>query len=322
MSRSALNHPSFDHFIGVDVGKFHIVIYDSATCATHEIENTRPAILSFFKSISSSSTSLVVCEASGGCEVTVLNCMCELGIAAHRANAGQIRSFIASLGTRAKTDAGDARAIALFAEERHKHLELWDIPDKIQTRLKALVLRRDDLVAMRVAEKNRASAPEIDKVIARSCRDMIAWLDRQIMKIEHTIAGLITESDNLSRKYAILTAMPGIGAVSAWAILAHMPELGTCSRRKAASLAGLAPHPKDSGKTRGYRNTRGGRAQAKRAMFMPAMVAVRHDDNLAKTYKSLIANGKKKLVALTAVMRKMVVIANARIRDDTISQLS
>lgn len=322
MSRSDPKHPFFDHFIGVDVGKFHIVIYDSATCMIHEIENTRSAILTFFKSINRTSTSLVVCEASGGCEVTVLNCMSELGIAAHRANAGQIRSFIASLGTRAKTDAGDARAIALFAEERHKHLKLWDIPDKTQTRLKALVLRRDDLIATRVAEKNRASAPQIDKVIARSCSDMIAWLGRQIMKIEHTISRLITDSESLSRKCRILTAMPGIGSVSAWAILAHMPELGTCTRRKAASLAGLAPHPKDSGKMRGYRNTRGGRAQIKRAMFMPAMVAVRHDENLAKTYKALVANGKKKLVALTAVMRKMVVIANARIRDDIASQLS
>ena len=210
----------------------------------------------------------------------------------------------------------------LFAEERHKRLKLWTVRDRVHARLKALVLRRDDLVAIRVAEKNRASAPDRDKIIARSCRNLIAWLNREIMKIEQAIEALIAGSESLTRKRNILTDMPGIGNTSASAILAHMPELGMCTRRRIASLAGVAPHPRDSGRTNRYRHTTGGRALAKKALFMPAMSAVRHDDKLANSYNSLIKNGKQKLVALTAVMRKMIVIANARIRDDANQQLS
>ena len=320
MTCPELNHSVFDHFIGVDVGKFELTIYDSTTGMTCEIDNTRSAILAFFKDLNSSSTKLVVCD--GGCELVLLDSMSELGIAAHRANARQIKSFIASLGIRAKTDAIDARALCLFAQERHKSLKLWAVRDSVQTRLKALVLRRDDLVSTRVSEKNRAKSPDRDKIVIRSCRKLIAVLTLEIDKIEKAIADLVAGSENLTRKHIVLTTMRGIGSLSAWALLAHLPELGTCTRRQVASLAGVAPHPNDSGKTKGYRSTKGGRTPVKRTLFICAMTAIRYDEPLRQTYERLIANGKKKRVALTAVMRRMIVIANARIRDDVVQQLS
>lgn len=322
MSDPVLKSVAFNHFIGVDVGKSHIVVFDGATQQTHKVDNIRPAIQRFFKAITTSPQTLVVCEASGGCETALLNGLSELGIAVHRANARHIKSFIASLGVNAKTDAGDAKAIAMFAQERHKRLKLWDVPDQTQIRLKNLVLRREDLVAMRKAEKNREKSPHKDKLIERSYRDLIAWINREIMKIEQAISRLMAESEDLTRKYNVLTAMKGIGSITAWTILAYMPELGKATRRQVASLAGLAPHPRDSGKTKGYRRTTGGRALLKRALFLPAMSAAKHDKTLSETYTRLLENGKKKLVALTAIMRKMIVIANARIRDDAISQLS
>lgn len=313
---------SFNHFIGIDVGKFELVIYDSKTQKTHNVDNNHRAVASFLKSLKVSSATLAACEASGGYEAVVLACLVDKDIAAHRANAVQIKSFIASYGRLAKTDAGDARAIALYAQERHKTLLLWGARDETADQLQALVLRREDLVAMCAAEKNRAKAPNLTRQVERSCNKVIDMLNREINKMETAIAGLLATSETLTRKHKILTAMHGIGTVSASAILAHMPEIGTCTRRKAASLAGLAPHPRDSGSIRGYRSTRGGRPNLKRALFMPAMVNARGHSDLAEHYNKLVANGKKPIVAITAIMRKIITIANARIRDDIILQQS
>ena len=315
-----------ERFIGIDVGKSRLAICDSKTQTTSFVDNTRKAVLAFFRATKASEATLVVCEASGGYEAAVLACAADLGIAAHRANANQIKSFIASYGTLAKTDAADARAIALYAAERHRRLALWGGRDEAHDELQALVLRRDDLIAMRTAETNRLKAPGLAvraaKKVARSCRATIAMLNRQIGKIEAAVAELIKTHEPLGRKVDVLTTIPGIGAISAVAILAHMPEIGTCTRREAASLAGVAPHPKDSGNKTGYRNVRGGRQPLRKALFMPAMVATRANSAFAVHYNRHRQNGKKPLVAITAIMRKIITIANARVRDDIIAQQS
>jgi len=318
--------PAFSRFIGVDVGKDTLAVYDSKSGQSHVVNNNPKAVRSFFKSQKPSADTLVICEASGGYEVCLLSCTSDMGIAAHRASASKVKSFIASYGTLAKTDAGDARAIALYGEERNHLMDLWDERDVDHHELKVLVLRREDLVKMRTAEKNRLQAPgragNATRVVSRSCKAVIALLDRQIKAIEKAIGGLIKGNEIIRRKHDILLSIKGIGQISATAIVAHMPEIGTCTRRKAASLAGLAPHPRDSGKHTGYRKIRGGRQPLKQALFMPAMVTASGNTELSEHYQKLVAKGKKKIVAMTAIMRKLIVIANARVRDELYSQQS
>lgn len=320
------NRAIFSQFIGVDVGKEKLAIYNSKNGKTIFIDNSRNAIRSFFKSHKPSGETLVVCEASGGYEGLLLACASDMDIAAHRASASKVKSFIASFGTLAKTDAGDARAIAHYGAERHHLLDLWGARDIDHCELQALVLRREDLVNMRVAEKNRSKAPGLagnaGRAVARSCKAVIVMLSRQIEAIEKAICALVESNEVIRRKRDTLLAMKGIGQITAIAIIAHMPEIGTCTRRKAASLAGLAPHPKDSGKHRGYRSTRGGRQPLKKALFMPAMVTARGNTDLSGHYKSLVNKGKKPIVAITAIMRKIIVIANAKIRDELYSKQS
>jgi transposase len=141
-------------------------------------------------------------------------------------------------------------------------------------------------------------------------------LSEQIKTIDGAIAALVNDSKNLKRAIQVLRTIGGVGPKVATALIALMPELGSTSRQKAASLAGLAPHPKQSGSNDAQRHVKGGRPEIKRVLFMAALVAARHDQTAKAFYKRLIQNGKKPLVALTALMRKIITIANAKLRDE------
>ena len=179
-----------------------------------------------------------------------------------------------------------------------------------------MVLTRRDLVAQRVAFGNRLAAPGGGAV--KAClKKVLACLKAQITALEVAIEALIRTHQPLDRAAKTLRAVAGIGPQVSAALLALMPELGQIDRRKAAALAGLAPHPQQSGGHDGYRRTKGGRPEIKRVLFMAALVAVQHNETFRAFYDRLITRGKKKLVALTAVMRKMIVIINAKLRDAT-----
>lgn len=224
-----------------------------------------------------------------------------------------MKAFIRSFGTLGKTDAIDARALARYGQERHAMLPLWQLPESQREILQALVLTRADLVCQRVAFANRLDAPHAVHS-RRFLQPVLQCLERQLAEIERAIAALVAADPALAAACHTLQSIGGVGLTTATALLALMPELGHLSNRQAAALAGLAPHPRQSGVSDGYRNTRGGRPEVKRALFMAALSAARHDPVLKRFYQRLIGNGKKKLVALTAVMRKIVVIANARLR--------
>ena len=224
------------------------------------------------------------------------------GIPCHRADTLKLKAFIRSFGTLGKTDAIDAAKLAAYGRERWAILALWAEPESHQQQLQALVRRRSELVALKVAEQNRAKAPGA-KALASSFKAMLAAIGRQIEAIEAAIAELIAQSPALRARIAVLTAMHGIGQRSAAALLAAMPELGTLTRRQAAALAGLAPHPNDSGLAKGYQRMRGGRAEVRTTLFLPALRAAGGKGEFAAFYKRLIANGKKPIVAVAAVMR-------------------
>lgn len=299
-------------FIGCDVGKSSLVVFDSRDASTRTLANRPEPLAAFAASLDA--TCLVVCEATGGYEDALLAALLGAGCPAHRADARKVKAFIRSFGTLGKSDALDARALARYAEERHARLPRWQAPDPVRERLQTLVLTRADLVAQRTACINRLAAPGAEPV--RACLEALrACLITQIQALDAAIAALVRSADELARSEQVLRAIPGIGAITAAALLALMPELGRIDRRQAAALAGVAPHPNQSGAADAYRRTRGGRPEVKRTLFLAALTASRYNPSLKDAYQRLRGAGKKPIVAITALMRRLIVIANARLRD-------
>lgn len=300
--------------LGADIAKDTIVFSDGHSVFT--IANRRSAIDGFLRK---HKAGLVVCEPTGGYERLLLETCLRADLPVHRADTLKVKAFIRSYGRLAKSDAIDAAALARFGGERWRNCALWQPTDIDMERLKALTGRRHELIAMRIAETNRSKAPGA-KPVAASFKAILAVIARQIEAIEAAIGMLVAQSRSLKPRITVLTAMPGIGTTTATTLLAVMPELGSLNRRQAASLAGLAPHPNESGNSIGYRKMRGGRPQVKTILFMPAMRAAAGKGPFAAFYNRLTTNGKKPLAAIAAVMRKIVITLNARLRDHLSSQ--
>lgn len=303
----------YSAYIGFDVSKDSVTAYHSQTRKTETIKNNRTALRRYVRRLEVGC--LAVCEPTGGYEALLLEILLAAGVATHRADARRVKAFIRSLGIQAKTDSIDARALAAYAAERHARLTLWQGRNVHHAELKAMVARRQELIGLRTAEKNRRMAPVATPSVKASCNRLLAIISTEIKQIEAAINTLIQTEDSLRKKWKILTGVTGIGSVVAASLLATMPELGTLTRRQAAAIAGVAPHPKQSGRSNGYRRTTGGRPEVKRTLFMAALVASKHSPDARAFYTRLIDNGKKPIVALTALMRKIVTILNAKIRD-------
>ena len=298
--------------LGIDVSQDSVTLFDSATGQTLTIANDADALEVALGPLRD--RDLAICEATGGHEDRLLAVLYALGIRAHRADAAKVKAYIRSFGKRAKTDAIDARWLARYAIDRAPALARWQPPQACQAEIETLVARRLDLVAMKSQEQNRLKAPRGHR-IANDIADHIAELQARIEAIEIRIDTLIAQNSDFTIRATALRSVPGIGPVLAPLLIATMPELGSINRRQAASLAGCAPHPKDSGKLNAHRHTSGGRHQIKPALFIAALAAARGSNPLADFYKTLLHAGKPKRLALAAVMRKIITIANARIRD-------
>jgi len=307
-----MTNPSPTAFIGCDVGKAEIVVFDSRTKRSRTIRNTPQALAEFAQSLDEHC--LVICEATGGYEAELLDAVVTAGCAVHRADASRVKAFIRSFGTLGKTDQIDARGLTLYGEERHARLALWQPRDAERDRLHRLVMLRRDLVAQRTAWTNRAEAPGAAE-LGRYIQPVLACLAAEITAIDADIAGLIDRSPALRGDAKALCGIAGIGPRTAATLIALMPELGRLQRRQVAALAGLAPHPRQSGTSNAYRRVRGGRPEVKRSLFMAALVASRHNPHLRAFHQRLMEQGKKPLVALVAVMRKLIIMANAVLRD-------
>jgi transposase len=315
-----MSHPATpSRFIGCDVGKPAIVVFDAASKRTRTIANEPQALSDFAASLDP--TSFVVCEATGGYEGALLAALLAAGVPVHRADARKVKAFIRSFGTIGKTDAIDARALARYARDRWAELAPWQARDRERLRLQTLVLTRRDMVAGRLAYANRRAAPGAEP--AHPHLDaLLESFDAQIKAIDADISALTAQCQPIAHAVQTLLAIKGLGPKTAAALIALMPELGSLPRRQAAALAGLAPHPKQSGETDAYRRTRGGRPEVKRVLFMAALAARKHNPTLKAFYQRLVQAGKKPLVAITAIMRKLVVIANAKLKIANPIQLS
>lgn len=300
--------------IGCDVGKASIVVFDSRDRQPRTLPNQPEPLAAFAAALDPAC--LVVCEATGGYENALLCALVLAGRSVHRADARKVKAFIRFFGILGKSDAIDARALARYGAERHASLARWTIPNAQRSRLQLLMRARAEFVAQRTACSNRIAAPGAEPIRARlqALRDC---LDAQIHALEAEVAATIKAIPDLARAEAVLRTIGGIGQTTAAALIALMPELGTLNGRQAAALAGLAPHPNQSGTSDAYRRTRGGQPKVKKTLFMAALAAARYDPTFRETYQHLCANGKKPIVAVTAIMRRIVVSANARLRDQT-----
>jgi len=305
--------------LGCDVGKTTIAVFDDATGRSLAIANEPGALSDFAAGLEA--TCLVVCEATGGYESALLAALLAAGVPAHRADARKVKAFIRSFGTLGKTDAIDAKALARYGKDRCAELARWQAKDRERLRLQTLVLIRRDMVTDRLAYANRRAAPGAEPAHAR-LDALLESFDAQIKAVDADINASIAQCEPVARAVKTLVAIKGVGQKTAAALIALMPELGSLARRQAAALAGLAPHPKQSGGTEAYRRTRGGRPEVKRVLFMAALSARKHNPNLKAFFERLVQAGKKPLVAITAIMRKLVVIANAKLKTANALQLS
>lgn len=306
----------YQNFIGIDIGKATFVVGFPENKDTFEFENSLIGFEKFHEQFAQIlPTSLVVLETTGGYEMALVSFLYCREIKIHRANTRKVKFFIRSLGQEAKTDKIDSQGLAKYGEERHKRLELFAPKNETQIKLMQYSQRRLDINQMLVQEKNRAKAPDINPWVHESCLNMIECLGKEIKSINEKIDLLIEADPERKAKKAVLVTIDGIGDVTSCLLLSLLPELGRVNRRQIASLVGLAPYPRESGMKVGYRSTRGGREDVRSALFMSAMTASRSKGRLGQFYQSLIARGKKKMVALTALMRKIIVIANARLAE-------
>jgi transposase len=214
---------------------------------------------------------------------------------------------------RIKTDRIDAQTLARFAQVIRPPLR--PVADESMRQIRQLVVRRRQLVDMRQAEANRTEHAR-EGLIRRSIRQILKAVDAQIEAVEQAIAACIQRSPLWRRRVEILASIPGLAQRTAESLVANLPELGMLNRRQAAALAGVAPINRDSGMLRGKRSTAGGRTAVRNALYMPTLAAIRHNPLIKDFYQRLLKNGKAKMTAVIAAMRKLLTIINALIREN------
>ena len=301
-------HPSY---IGCDISKHHLDLYDLKTKKKDTIANTVDAIHTFFKKLKRRKI-FVVLEATGAADRMLRTTLHALGIPYARVNSTRARRFAQSTGQIAKTDQLDAKMLADLGERLQPEAE--PALDYDRERLAQLALRRDQLVDMRATEQGRKK--EVCEPLARkSLHRHIEMLSEEIAEIERAIDDLIAASENLTTTQTLLKTAKGVGPVTSLTLLALMPELGQTSPKQIAALAGLAPYDNQSGLYKGQRRIAGGRRRVRRALYMAALTATRSNERLRAFYRSLLDKGKPKKVALIAAARKLLTWLNAMIRD-------
>lgn len=234
-------------------------------------------------------------------------------------NPERARRFAQATGTLAKTDRIDAILLARMAATLQPPVR--PAKNAEQAQLAELIKARDGLVRDRTALKNREKNLTIT-LLKRQCRQRLDQVDRHIEALDAEIVSLIAADAALARRHQILNSIAGVGTMTANQLFATMPELGSLENKQAAALAGLAPIARQSGQWKGKSFIRGGRANVRQALYMPALVAARYNPDLKAKYQQLVTAGKPAKIAITAIMRKLVVTANALLKADRCWQQS
>jgi len=300
-------------YVGIDICKDRLDVYLHPLGHSVRIANSAVGLKALKRQLCSVKVVRIVMEATGKYHRQAFRTLCAAGFAVCVINPLRARLFAEAHGTLAKTDRADARILALLGEGLAPEARS-PVPESLEA-LQELVHARAAATAETTALVNRLKASATAFLKAELGRRIKA-LEGHIGRLEAEIARRIAAEPLLARRYAILQSIPGIGKVAAATLLVDLAELGRCSRKSVALLAGLAPIADDSGETSGPRHIKGGRASVRQALYMAAVAAARCNPDLATFYKRLRAAGKKAKVALTAVMRKLLVLANTLLKED------
>jgi transposase len=302
-----------DLFVGIDVSKSELQVAVRPEGKAMTFANTDDGIALLIDYLTPLRPSLVVLEATGGLEISLVNAMAVKEFPVVVVNARQIRDFAKAIGRLAKTDRIDAEVIAQFAEAVRPPLR--QLKDEQTQRLHALNTRRRQLVAMLRSEQNRlSSAP---KWTQKEIQTHLKWLKKALEKMDKEISDLIKGSPIWREKEAILRSFKGVGPVTSATLLAALPELGTIGSKPLSSLIGVAPLNRDSGQFRGKRAVWGGRDNVRSVLYMATMAAIRFNPVISTFYTRLREAGKPHKVAITACMRKIIVTLNSMIKNRT-----
>jgi transposase len=295
-------------YIGIDISKDSLDVAVHASDKQWRYTNDTAGITSLCKMLAKLEPALVVFEATGGYEMPLYLGLDESKLPAAPVNPRQIRDFARSIGKLAKTDALDARVIAHFgsAVQPDPH----PVPDTHE--LKMAQARRIQLLEMITAETNRLRG--MPKALKKRIEAHIVWLQKELADTDRELKGLIANDPIWRDKDALLQSTPGVGPTLSATLIAQLPELGTLNRRKIAALVGVAPLNRDSGIMRGRRAIWGGRGHIRAVLYMATLVAARHNPVIRHSYTRLCSAGKTKKVALTACMRKLLIILNAMLK--------
>ena len=299
--------------VGIDISKDWLDAFAAPEGRASRFSNDKTGFRKLIAWIGST-VDRIAYEPSGPFHRDLEETLLKAGLPLYAINPFQARSFARSLGRLAKTDAVDARMLATMAAAV-KDLRPTEARSEGQRDLAELQQIRDGLSKDRNATINRGKHLRTP-VGKRLNKQRLRQIERQLEIIDAEIRQRLEEEKALERRAEILTSIPGISDVTAAGLIVHLPELGTLTGARAASLAGLAPVTRESGYWKGRGFIQGGRHRVRRLLYMPAMVAVRHNPDLKRKYEALVARGKPPKVALTAVMRKLLILANALVQQD------
>jgi transposase len=298
-------------YAGLDVAKPSLELHFQGRL--HSLANDPKGHARLLKLLRATPGVQLVCEATGGYEQPVVKALQAANVPVSVVEASRVRYFARAQGLRAKTDSLDASVLTAFGQAIKPAPTPALTPQ--QQQLAAVVQRRRQLIDLRTMENNRAEHYS-EPFCTRQSRQLLKILDKQIDQCDQFITDLIAQDAELARKAERLDAIPGVGPVVAATLLAEMPELGKLNHQTAAALAGVAPYNRDSGAHKGTRHIGGGRAPVRNALYMAVLSAVRHDRILKDFYARLRAAGKPPLVALTACMRKLIILMNHLLKND------
>jgi transposase len=297
-------------YVGLDVAKLSLELHLAGK--SHALSNDAKGHARLLKLLKPHLHAQVICEATGGYEQPVVRALLAAGVPVSVMEAGRVRYFARAQGQRAKTDPIDAAVLAEYGRTFKPAPMAQTTPE--QQQLADVSQRRRQLVQMHNIAQNHAEHYH-DALSLRQIRQLLKLLEKQIRECDEAIARLISQDAGLTHKAERLKAIPGVGPVVAATMLAEMPELGSLTRQTAAALAGVAPYNRDSGGQKGIRCISGGRSAVRCALYMATLSAVRYDRILREFYQRLCIAGKKPLVALTACMRKLIILMNHLLKN-------
>ncbi|MFT5969109.1 MAG: transposase [Yoonia sp.] len=298
--------------IGIDVSKNKLDVFELVGLEHHQVENNSRGLKMLQKLIAKPGASLVIFEASGVYHRELETSLAKNVVPFTKVNPRQARRFAEATGKIAKTDKVDAEMLARIGAILR--LEPQEPKVEYLNGLREMMVARRGLVKDRVAVKTR-SQTTTQTLLKRHLKERLSQIERHLYQLDCRIMDLVAQDEQVLARFNILTSIPRISNITAFSMFLEMPELGSMTGKQAACLAGLAPISKQSGRWQGEERIQGGRAFFRRAMYMPTLCTIRHQLSSKVKYDQLIKAGKPPKVAITAIMRKLVVVANALLRD-------